>query len=330
MATIRTGELLNPILEAVINNVNPREFGKNIAIKVNLSDFLGPELGVTTDPKFIESLIQIITENQPKAQINIVETNHWMATADTEFRRMGYSYLEDKFDNVSLVNLSREKRYRLFVNGLHLKYLNVPETLLKTDYLISVAMLKTHVFQRISCILKNQFGLIPERYKSKYHPFLTEVLVDLATIYRPDLCLIDGRIGLEGSGPTYGIPKKMDLIIAGNDPVAVDATAAQVMKIKPKKVPHLELAAKRDIGEICDYTIIGSQIEEVASKFQFIRSLQYWLIHQGFRLQRIGHRMSQFGNRVQQIANSLEQFKPSMLLRPRKYYRRLAYGPVDE
>ena len=321
---------LSGSLESLIHEVNARKPRGLVVIKVNLSDFLGPEQGVTTDPKLIDALVEIINMEYPDVQIRIVETNHWVATADTEFQRMGYTYLEDKYDNVRLVNLSKERKFRLFVNGLHLKFLNVPETLLKANYLISVAVLKTHVFQRISCILKNQFGLIPERYKSRYQPFLTEVLVDLATIYRPDLSLIDGRVGLEGSGPTYGTPVRMNLLLAGNDPVASDATAAKIMKIKPTKVPHLQLAAKRGIGKLSGFVLQGEDVETVAKRFRFISSFKYWLIQQGFRIQRFGQRISGFGEQVQRIATSLEYFKPSMLLKPRRYYRRLAYGQVEE
>ncbi len=62
----------------------------------------------------------------------------------------------------------------------------------------------------------------------------------------------------------------MNLVIAGTDPVAVDAVGAAVMGVQPESVKHLRLAEEKGIGT-CDLRrikIVGEPIERVRKKFR--------------------------------------------------------------
>jgi len=62
----------------------------------------------------------------------------------------------------------------------------------------------------------------------------------------------------------------MDLVIAGTDPVAVDAVGAAVMGIDPAEVEHLVLAEKKGLGtcNLQKIEILGEKIENVRRKFR--------------------------------------------------------------
>jgi len=47
---------------------------------------------------------------------------------------------------------------------------------------------------------------------------------------------------MEGNGPIQGTPKTAGVLILGNDPVAVDATACRVMGLMPEKIGYLSRA----------------------------------------------------------------------------------------
>ena len=220
-----------------------------VAIKPNLCDFRPPEQGGTTDPKIIEAII-ICIRKQSSCQIAIVESDHALATADEEFQRMNYIYLEDKYENVSLVNLTTDNQKQIEVDGHYFPELTVAETLLKMTKFINVAKLKTHTQTRITCILKNQFGLISRRYKKLYHPALSEVLLDLIELFPPDISVIDGMYSMEGAGPSDGDLRKTNLLLFGDDPIATDVVAAKIMGIKPSRVPVLRLAKKKKISQL--------------------------------------------------------------------------------
>ncbi len=53
---------------------------------------------------------------------------------------------------------------------------------------------------------------------------------------------------MEGSGPTDGDPVKMDLIVAGKDVVAVNATFSRVMGFDPHQIKHIQGAHERGLG----------------------------------------------------------------------------------
>ena len=62
----------------------------------------------------------------------------------------------------------------------------------------------------------------------------------------------------------------MNLVIAGTDPVAVDAVGAAVMDIPPGNVKHLRLASEVGLGtsRLEEIEVLGESIENVKRKFR--------------------------------------------------------------
>jgi len=259
-----------------------------IVIKPNLCDFRPSWEGSTTDPKIVETFIKIIRETA-NSRIAIVESNHAIASADDEFEIMGYKEMANRL-GVELVNLSNDKKFEVVLDGHFFETLEVPETLLKATQIISIAKLKTHAQQKITCSMKNLLGMIPKKIKAKYHPFMNEVLADLNEFYRPSLCIIDGIVGMEGFGPSDGDKKEVGVIIYGKNPVSVDSIAAKVMGFNPEKIPNLKYANKVGIGAIRDVEIIGDV--DVVKKFRFIPFYSYWAYRASFLISKVGYRIN--------------------------------------
>jgi uncharacterized protein (DUF362 family) len=80
--------------------------------------------------------------------------------------------------------------------------------------------------------------------------------------------IIDGIIGSNGF-ELGGSPVKMDLIIAGEDPVAVDTIGSKIIGFDQNTVKYLTYAEKKGLGtaELEKIEIIGKQIPEVYHKF---------------------------------------------------------------
>jgi uncharacterized protein (DUF362 family) len=64
------------------------------------------------------------------------------------------------------------------------------------------------------------------------------------TRQRKYFSVIDGIIGQEGQGPTMGTPKQTFLLIAGEDPVAVDTIAVNVMGLDKERIPVIVKTAQ--------------------------------------------------------------------------------------
>jgi uncharacterized protein (DUF362 family) len=77
-------------------------------------------------------------------------------------------------------------------------------------------------------------------------------------MFRSNLCLIDGRIGLEGV--ISGNPRPLGCIILGKNPVSVDATLARLMGFNPERIRHIVEAEKHGLGSI-NPKIVGDEVE---------------------------------------------------------------------
>jgi uncharacterized protein (DUF362 family) len=160
-----------------------------------------------------------------------------------------------------------------------LKQLYFPETILKADLLVSMPKLKTHHWAGVTLSMKNMFGLIPGSVygwpKNTLHwAGIPESILDInSTLPIPQFAIVDGIVGMEGNGPIQGEPRHCGVLIFGDDLVAVDATAARLMKIDPRKIKYLEWA-ERFLGNITQEKIvqIGETLEPYQQDFRVIES----------------------------------------------------------
>lgn len=240
-----------------------------IIIKVNLCLLLGPETGATVDPRVAKSLTRWLLQNFNPKEVIIAESDATHLSADMAFKILGWEEVFKNMERVTLLNLSKDDVVDVPVNSDYQKSVKMSKKFMEADYLISLAKLKTHIAQKMTCIMKNQFGALPEKYKIIHHQRLAEAICDATSARMPNLCFIDGLISMEGCGPTDGIPKKLGLLIIGNDAVATDHFCAKLMGFRPMSVPHLNLAIKRGLGS-AHYEIFGEASDIVNYNFRFM------------------------------------------------------------
>jgi len=237
---------------------------KPVLIKPNYIDASHPSTGITTDSKVIEGVIKFLKNRQVK-DILIGEGSGFADTFEA-FRVAGLDKVASRW-NVRLVDLNRDEFVEVGLpNPLALKKVKIAKTALQST-IISVPKLKLHRMADITLSLKNMIGAITP--KGTIHTHLNEKIADLASIIKPSIAVVDGIIAGEGH-ETSGNPVKMNLVIAGTDPVAVDAVGAAVMGVPPESVKHLCLAEEKGIGT-CDLKrirVVGEPIQKVRKKFR--------------------------------------------------------------
>jgi hypothetical protein len=134
-----------------------------------------------------------------------------------------------------------------------------------------VPVLKLHFAAGISVAVKNLQGAMPPLEKYMTHFFgLWQNLVNIHRLVKPALTIIDGLTGQEDFGPVSGVPKTMNVLIGGANPVAVDAVAARVMGLDPAVSPPVLLAYLQGLGPIEEdrISVVGTPVCEVASPFK--------------------------------------------------------------
>jgi len=188
----------------------------------------------------------------------------------------GYDKLEDEYD-VDFVDLNKDKYLELEgVNrGFEPIKFRVSKTLLESDYLISVAVPKTHDCVIATLSIKNVVvgALVNKGEKEKIHQGTKAINMNIAKLavqYMPSLAVIDGYIGMEGSGPVRGNPVKLGVSAASLHPVSLDAVMARIMGFEPLDIGYLYHLNEWGVGvaDLNKIEVSGVSIDEVSRRFK--------------------------------------------------------------
>ncbi|UCE29509.1 MAG: DUF362 domain-containing protein [Candidatus Bathyarchaeota archaeon] len=256
-------------LEAAINeamrliNFNLDREIKQVAIKPNLCYYWSSTTGETTDPKFVEALVNIIRTNKKSSEISIVESDATVMRTKHAFKILGYEDLASR-KGLRLVNLCEDELLpipeHLNTSVLRELQIKIPKTLVDADLFVSVPTLKVHPLPGLSCALKNQFGCVPIRRKESLHKRLTDVVASINRVLAPHLVVVDG-ITCRGK-----YPKKLNLIMTSCDPVAADFIAAKIAGLNPKRIRHLVKSEELGVGST-DVILRGDDWTYFADRF---------------------------------------------------------------
>ncbi|RZN44092.1 MAG: DUF362 domain-containing protein [Methanosarcinales archaeon] len=189
--------------------------------------------------------------------------------------------------------------------------------------LINTSVLHTHTFAVISCATKNLFGLLPV-YREKYHNELSLKLLEILKNLRRANCkmfaIIDGTVGLEGGSMRMGDPKRLDLILTGDDALELDRAASKIMGFPVADVPLLRLAlatralnpapAKVDGGR--DFPN-GLPVHPFAYKESRIAGFDLWL-----RRNRLTGRFLRYNSPLDRLAQHARRFYTARVYNKKK------------
>jgi uncharacterized protein (DUF362 family) len=235
-----------------------------IFIKPNLSH---PEYlpGVVTSPELMQQLVGLLRDGNN--EVIVGESNGFNYPCWSAFEKTGAEAAVKKAGG-TVINLSEDKVVEVkFQGNTSLKRLFLPKTILDADAVVDLPLMKTHEFMAYSGAIKNLFGCVPSNKRIYLHPYLPEVMYRLYSLFKPQLTIMDARTGIEGNGPTKGKPVKMDLILTGNDALAIDITAAKVMMLNWKETYLNYIAKKTGLREE-DIHVEGLQVSDVAHRFE--------------------------------------------------------------
>jgi uncharacterized protein (DUF362 family) len=165
------------------------------------------------------------------------------------FDTLGYTELAQSI-GAPLLNLHSGELTDVAVpNGLAFDSVTLHHSLTEIDLLCSVPMMKTHALATVTLGMKNLIGLYPgtvyysvrswlhDQAANAQSPGIAYEIVDMVRANKLGLTVVDGSMAMEGEGPSSGDLVKMDVIIAGTNPLATDLVAAHVMGFEPHEVP---------------------------------------------------------------------------------------------
>jgi len=230
-------QLLNKLVK-----IENKEKIRKIAIKVNLCYYWDYSTGHTSDLRTLSYIISYIREKiNPNVEIYLVEADASAMKTKHAFTMLGVEKLANDI-NVKLYNLSLpDDREKTIVKVKRKKIeITYSKKLNDMDYIINVAKLKYHRQTGITCALKNVFGAISYPRKFKYHQEKTlhHAIAAANMVIKPDLHIVDGFIALGK------YPKKLNVIIGGDNPVNVDMIASKIIGYSPRRIKHIRYSKK--------------------------------------------------------------------------------------
>lgn len=194
-------------------------------VKPNICGVYHPSLDL------LSSIVEFLL---PKAaSVVIGETGTIVCKPNEQFEKLGVAPMLKRFGSrVQAVDLSDSEWVEVQVPDPHaLEKVVLPKTVLESDVLVNVPKVGTLSTTRLTCALKNLFGLLPQKRKYYlYHLFggMHKVIADIAQIVKPDLNIVDA-----GSK-----------VILGTDALAVDVVACRFVDLDPLIVGHLRLVSE--------------------------------------------------------------------------------------
>ncbi len=213
----------------------------SIALKPNLVVAVTAEGGATTHPEILVSIIEHL-QKKGYRNISIVESA-WVGDSTKEgFRVNGYPQISKKYQ-VPLIDVKDDRYEKITVDGITME---VSKTILETDFLISLPVLKGHCQTAMTCALKNMKGCLSDRSKRQFHTLgLHRPIAALNKVRCADLVIVDslnGDLDFEEGGN----PVQTNRMFACRDSVLCDSFGASLMGFELKDIPYIEMA--RDLG----------------------------------------------------------------------------------
>ena len=267
------------------HNVDVR--GRDVVVKPNLVEF-EPESFINTNPLLVHAAVEAFRA-RGAAGVRIAEgPGHRRNTLDLA-DAAGYFKIVPKFEDLFIdLNLDEVTRVHLPRQISRLGKLYLPNTALRAGLLVSMPKMKTHHWVGATLAMKNLFGLVPGGVygwpKNVLHwAGIAESIADLHATFPRQFAIVDGIVGMHGNGPIQGTAKYAGVLVAGSDPVAVDATCCRIMRINPNLIPYLRLATGSVDAQISEQNIqqSGEAIRAVATPFDLISEFQSFRLENG-------------------------------------------------
>lgn len=214
-----------------------------IGIKPNLVSPSPASWGATTHPEIVAGIIAYL-QGHGYQNITILEGS-WVGDKTSEAVTVcGYDQIVQDY-GVEFADMQKDSFHTVECEGLELA---ICDRVSSIDFLINVPVLKGHCQTKITCALKNMKGLIPNKEKRHFHAMgLHRPIACLNKAIRQNFVVADhicGDLDFEDGGN----PVVRNCVMAGTDPVLMDAYVCRLLHYEAKEVPYVVMAEELGVG----------------------------------------------------------------------------------
>ena len=251
--------------------------GNTVLIKPNQTVFYSAEEGCTTDPLVVGAIIRL-ARAAGAARIQVAESSGGTFSSIECMEITGMAAVAER-EGAELIDLGSNDTPNRIVpipDGRVIKECPLPVPLLDADVIINVPKAKNHHIEPITGALKNWVGAVNQNWRNRNHGDEDHIprFMDIMTVTRPALCIVDALIAGEGDGPIANLPRWCGCILASADPVATDVAIARLLGHDPELLMFAKEAEVRALGTRSAIDYVGTPLQDVA--------FAAWPPHDGF------------------------------------------------
>jgi uncharacterized protein (DUF362 family) len=267
-------DIANQTMGGMANIVNQ---GDKVVIKINTVIPVPANAGFTTDPRMLEALIELVTEQSP-AEIKIVERCAMGADTRKAMEVCGIAEVAARtgaelypLDNApfDMYTIDRPISFNEFP---------VPRVVREADAYIGLPKMKVHLHTTFTGAMKLQFGNLPDYdWMVRCHrDDIYQKIVNLTRAANPKWFVMDSLYACQGNGPFSAVSddliKDFNTICGGPDPVAVDTVCEALMDwdYPGTNVPSTVLGAEEGLGtnRMEEIELAGVPLAQVKRRFR--------------------------------------------------------------
>ncbi len=222
--------------------------GAVVVVKPNIGWDRTPEFAANTHPGLVAAVVRLCCEAGAKT---VKVFDHPVADARRTYKQSGIA--DAAAAAGAAVRFVDERKFKdMRLNGLALKSWPLYTEALEADALINLPVAKTHGISGLTLGMKNLMGVMGG-WRGRIHQRIDESLVDVTRVVRPALTILDALRILTGNGPQGGNladVRRLDTVVAGVDPVAVDAFGATLFGLKPVELGCVRAGQRAGLGRM--------------------------------------------------------------------------------
>jgi len=245
-------ETLRPLVFEIMNTLGGDliENHSQVVIKPNLLVPAKPEQAVLTHPLIVRAVAEYVLERG--AHPHICDSPS-MGSFDRLLRESG---IREALRGLDVTCRPFRKSTHIDI-GEPFGRIEVAEEAVNADVLINLPKLKTHSQMLLTLGVKNLFGCVVGFRKAEWHlrtgvnrELFARLLVQIHQALKPYMTIMDGILAMEGDGPGKGgTPKKLGLLLASNNALALDDTVCRLLGVHPEQLPTNRAAREMGLFE---------------------------------------------------------------------------------
>jgi uncharacterized protein (DUF362 family) len=222
--------------------------GDIVVIKPNIGWDRTPEQAGNTNPEVVAAVVKLCFEAGAKKvkvfdrPVNDPRRCYVQSGIMTAAKELGAD-----------VDYMDERKFKdMDIKGVALKSWPLYSDIFDADKVISIPIAKHHGLAKLTMSMKNWMGVMGGS-RRQIHQKLDESLVDLSMKIKPTLTILDAVRILTANGPQGGSladVKKLDTVIVGFDPVAIDSYGATLFGMKGSDLGYVTIGHKLGLGQM--------------------------------------------------------------------------------